>query len=211
MKRFDQLIVLALALSGLTFFYKSPQYYDIAFTSFLFSLAILNFNNVNIRHICGIIILFKLGIFCLINYYLMESILHLPNLWINAIIFGIQLIALTLLTGVMFFRPVISRFLHNKTSAKSNPDISITFADNLLFITFSILATVTLLAFGENLIRNLEYLGVNEEFAKTFWQWTFFYDNYEIFIHIGELFICFIVLCQSLINQKGLADKAASQ
>ncbi|WDE03677.1 hypothetical protein SG34_020155 [Thalassomonas viridans] len=211
MKKFDQLVILAFALSGLTFFYKTPQYYDIIFTLFLFGLAIFNFNKINIRHICGIIIVFKLAIFSLMNFYLLEYMSNFKSLVDNTVIYGVQLIALILLAVIMFFRPVISRFLHNKTSAKSNPDISITFADNLLFITFSILAAVTLLAFVENLIRNLDYLGVNEEFAKIFWQWTFFYDNYEIFIHIGELFICFIVLCQSLINQKELADKVASQ
>ncbi|WP_462152231.1 hypothetical protein [Pseudoalteromonas xiamenensis] len=40
-------------------------------------------------------------------------------------------------------------------------------------------AAMDLLAFLENLMRNLDKLGVNPEFAKQFWEFTFFYDYFE--------------------------------
>jgi len=37
------------------------------------------------------------------------------------------------------------------------------------------------LAFIENIIRNLEHFGVDEEFAKQFWKMQFIYDHFEYF------------------------------
>lgn len=211
MKRFDLLVTVALVLCSLTFYYKQPQHYDIAYTSFIFGLAILNFNNINIRHICGLIIAFKLIIYSLMNFYILEKTSVLSGFYQGIIIFGIQLFALVILASILFFRPVLSRWIHSKLSLKSNTEISITFADNLLFAVFCMLALITLLAFGENLIRNLEYMGVSEDFAKHFWEWTFFFTYYEIFIHILELLVCLIVLCQTLVNPRVLEDKLVSE
>lgn len=210
MKSFDVIFLITLLLCGFTFVYKQPQTYDLVLSVVLFCIAIININNINIRHICGLLITYKLAIYCLMNFYLIDSIaiLQLDSIWTNSILFGIQLITLTIMTGIMFYRPVLSRFIENKRSPVENDQVTVTFADNILVLLFKVLTIITLIVFCENIIRHLDYVGFSEEFAKNFWHWIFFYNHFEILTHVVEILCCLFIFYQALIDPRVLKKKA---
>lgn len=83
--------------------------------------------------------------------------------------------------GVFFYlknRVRLSTYYVNRFAPKKQEYIYMTHADILLVGLFFLFMLVDLATLAENIIRNLEYFGVDESFAKQFWSWNWFYKAY---------------------------------
>ncbi|MCF2826026.1 MULTISPECIES: hypothetical protein [unclassified Pseudoalteromonas] len=134
----------------------------------------------NIKHIA--VILFSLVVieYVVVSFLFKLNSQGLPAFQTNALIFGTHfLVDLVMLLFLKYRVRFSLRYIR-----RTNPDnwraIYMTHADPLLYGIFFAFVLVDLAAFGENIIRNLEYLGVDEAFAKQFWSWGLIYYNYEI-------------------------------
>ena len=91
----------------------------------------------------------------------------------------------------LFFDVLILLFIGNRRAfmmllyskhSKYHPEIlKKAIVDAPLYGVFLLFCIVDSLALVENLLRNLERIGVSEEIAKDYWSWTFMFDNYELF------------------------------
>ncbi|MEK0159876.1 helix-turn-helix transcriptional regulator [Pseudoalteromonas piscicida] len=70
----------------------------------------------------------------------------------------------------------------------------------LCFLAMMI-ALIDFCALMENFIRNLEHIGMDEDFAKTFWELTFFYDYYE-YIKAPPILLSFVLLYAGILARK---------
>ncbi|RZG12097.1 hypothetical protein EXT47_22655 [Pseudoalteromonas sp. CO342X] len=84
------------------------------------------------------------------------------------------------------------------TRGKSASVFEKNYAEGPLYLLVLFLVFVDLMALLENFIRNLEHIGVNEETAKIFWEWTFFYDYFE-YLKAVPIFLCVALLYVGLI------------
>ncbi len=104
--------------------------------------------------------------------------------WLNTNNFLIHLVFDISVLLFLLFRPPLSRhYLRWLTVplGKSHTDEALTYtqAEVWLISVMMLYFFVDLAAMLENFIRNLDHLGVNEEWAKTFWEWTLIYYLYE--------------------------------
>jgi len=67
---------------------------------------------------------------------------------------------------------------------------------------------IDFLALVENAIRNLEHLGFSEDFAKQFWDFMFFYNNYE-YIKVVLISLTIMVLYMGVVIRKRQMPSAA--
>ena len=81
-----------------------------------------------------------------------------------------------------------------------------------LMTVFLLFISVDFLAFIENLIRNLDYLGVNEEFAKQFWGWNWVFYNYSSMksILLGLELLAVLSITTKVARQNFSRKKAAA-
>ncbi|MCG7555289.1 helix-turn-helix transcriptional regulator [Pseudoalteromonas sp. Of11M-6] len=70
----------------------------------------------------------------------------------------------------------------------------------LCFLAMMI-ALIDFCALMENFIRNLEHIGMDEDFAKTFWELTFFYDYYE-YIKAPPILLSLVLLYAGILARK---------
>lgn len=125
----------------------------------------------------------------------------------NIYAFSIQLAMSLLLLFLLKYRMVIAAVI---TQGKTASIFEKNYAEGPLYILVGFCASVDFLALMENFLRNLEHLGVNEEFAKIFWEVTFFYDYFEylkvlpMLLCVAVLYIGFIVRQQPLQNPQHL-------
>ncbi|MEZ7206443.1 hypothetical protein [Pseudoalteromonas sp. DY56-GL79] len=96
------------------------------------------------------------------------------NVWKNTIIYSTYLAFDLIALITMMLRPAISRTILPDRKA----EIYMTPSEILLISVYVLFIGINLLALGENFIRNLEHLGVSEEFAKQFWSWDWVYYSY---------------------------------
>lgn len=104
----------------------------------------------------------------------------LPSVWVNNNIYITHLLIDFIFLAFIVFRPPISRTYLRKlrfvpTRAK---DLTYTRAEIVLLSVTCIYIVVDLLAVIENLIRNMEHLGINSSFAESFWHWEVVFDFY---------------------------------
>ncbi|MBD1581752.1 hypothetical protein [Pseudoalteromonas sp. S16_S37] len=115
---------------------------------------------------------------------------ELANVWRNTIIYstylGFDIVALF----AVMFRPALSRTL----CPSYTKDVHMMKAEVLLISVYALFIIVNLLALGENFIRNLEYLGLEESSAKMFWSWDWVYYNYPILKRIVIALQLFAIL-----------------
>ncbi|WMN61366.1 helix-turn-helix transcriptional regulator [Pseudoalteromonas xiamenensis] len=141
-------------------------------------LIFLSGKNINNRYLSGLL----LAHFCveLLMLYPIKLVVfpHVNGFEGNIIAFGIQFILFVLLIYFVRFRIVISLYM---TKAKCPKVLQLNCIDAPLIALLFGYALLNLGAFIENLIRNLEHLGVDENFAKQFWKLTYIYDNFEAF------------------------------
>jgi len=105
---------------------------------------------------------------------------NLPSVWVNNNIYFTHLLIDFIFLAFIVFRPPISRTYLRKlrfvpTRAK---DLTYTRAEIVLLTVTCIYIVVDLLAVIENLIRNMEHLGINSSFAESFWHWEVVFDFY---------------------------------
>ncbi|MEC4091627.1 hypothetical protein [Pseudoalteromonas rubra] len=67
------------------------------------------------------------------------------------------------------------------TSLKTFSDQKAKLAVQVNIIMFSLFCIIDFLALSENIVRNLDKLGVADSFASQFYHWQFLYDHYELF------------------------------
>ncbi|MFC3034413.1 hypothetical protein ACFOEE_18050 [Pseudoalteromonas fenneropenaei] len=94
----------------------------------------------------------------------------------NSVAFIVQFSVDVLLIYLVKNRMKLSLVL---TKGKSPCILEKNYAEGPLYGLLICYASIDMLAFIENIIRNLDRLGVDESFAKQFWDLTFFYDNFE--------------------------------
>ena len=125
----------------------------------------------------------------------------IAHVWLNTNSF---LIHLAFDIGVLFFlfyRPALSRhylrwLVVPKGKTHSDDELTYTKAEEYLIGIMYLYFIVDLAALAENLIRNLEYLGVDNSIAQYFWEWTLVYDLYtpvKNFLNLLELIAIWLV------------------
>ena len=119
----------------------------------------------------------------LLGFIIIERIIFLfvsknntPLVWTNHIIFSIHF-AMDL--GCIFFliyRGVLCRWLY-RNYLYTVQKFHLTNADISMLLVMVLFLLVDLAAMAENLLRNLEHLGVSEELAKPLWElnWIFYH------------------------------------
>ncbi len=176
-------IVLALTTISYLNYIDEWEVVYFLYISFAFLIAGLNAKHSSIVHLCFGLAIFKAVEFVAVFYSPMVAQEGEPYVWINTQLYLIHLLTDVIVLFFLFFRPWISyRCLYWLDFSKSKtPDYSYTRAETLIMAIISMYFVVDLTTMIENFIRNLDYLGFDEEFAKQFWHWTWMYDNYAYF------------------------------
>ncbi|USD30286.1 helix-turn-helix transcriptional regulator [Pseudoalteromonas sp. SCSIO 43201] len=151
--------------------------------------------------------IFSLDVFmiAIIKYLIFPNVES--NFIQNTSAFGIQLCINIVLLSLLKNRQVLLVLVSRGSSCTA---FEKNYAEGPLYFLVMFMTTVDLLALVENFIRNLEKVGVNEEFAKIFWEVTFFYDYFEylkalpMLLCVAVLYIGFIVRQQPLQNPQHL-------
>ncbi|MCG9759552.1 hypothetical protein L1D50_10580, partial [Pseudoalteromonas sp. Isolate6] len=134
----------------------------------------------NIKHITVLLFLMMAIEYLAVMYFLSLNSNGLQAFYVNNLIFGTHLI-LDVTTLVLLKHRLRWSLRYIRLT---NPDnwraIYMTHADPLLYAIFYGFIIVDLAALGENVISNLEFLGIDESSAKQFWSWGLIYHNYEI-------------------------------
>lgn len=136
--------------------------------------ALFNSDNTNILTTCvGVASLVTLELL-LFEYVIPNKSETIEQVWINSIIYGVHfLFDLVTLLFLMLRAPVM-RFLR----AFENHKYFMTNTEFGLMTVFVMFLFVDLAAFVENIIRNLEHIGIAEETAKAFWDYNWIFYNY---------------------------------
>ncbi|ATD09670.1 hypothetical protein SIO17_21410 [Pseudoalteromonas piscicida] len=113
----------------------------------------------------------------------------------NTFAFGSQLSLSILLLFFLRHRMTIAVLL---TRGKSPTVFEKNYAEGPLYLLVIIAALVDFFALMENFIRNLDHLGVPEETAKIFWEFTFFYDYFE-YLKAIPMLLCVMMLYVGLV------------
>ena len=125
--------------------------------------------------------------------YLLESVAY-PSIsdgfLQNTVAFGTQLLLSLILLFLLKHRMTIAVLI---TKGKSASVFEKNYAEGPLYLLVLTLVAVDLFALIENFIRNLEHLGVAEETASTFWEFTFFYDYFE-YLKAVPMLLCVMML-----------------
>ncbi|ATD09168.1 hypothetical protein SIO17_18960 [Pseudoalteromonas piscicida] len=203
--------LLALLFIPLSIFVLSFQAVQIGM---LLSIALIcgaYYSDINVRHICvALFATHSLGYSALyFNIFpLDDNSLHL---WKNNRIYLIHLVTDIVTFLAVAFRPAFSRIWLARKNISSH-EIKMTNADMALMTVFLLFISVDFLAFIENLIRNLDYLGVNEEFAKQFWGWNWVFYNYSIMknILLGLELLAVLSITTKVARQNFSRKKAAA-
>ena len=172
-------------------------------------IMIFRARNTTMLHLCVVLLLFKIIELTAI-YQLPTQAALTPNIapvWLNTNNYLIHLLCDVCLLLFIVFRPFVSRnYLRWLTFplGKQHTDEELTYTQTeawlitVMFMYFS----VDLAALTENLIRNLEYLGVDERIAQYFWNWTLIYHAYlplKNYLNLLEL----VVIWFSVSSQGG--------
>lgn len=99
------------------------------------------------------------------------------------------------------YRPTISRkilpkFVFPADKRHTEDDITFTVAEAWLLGIMTLYFLVDFVALAENLVRNMDYLGVDKELAEYFWNWTLVYELYpsiKNFLNLFELVVIWMV------------------
>ncbi|MEK0160529.1 hypothetical protein WLQ65_15515 [Pseudoalteromonas piscicida] len=156
------------------------NYVNIALLVSIVALSLIAKGQENIKHVSVLLLLVTVA-----EYFLNVLLLSMREQGLaahltNTYIFGGQLVFDILVLMVLKRRVYWSLRYVRRTNPDNWRAIYMTHADPLLYGIFFAFVLVDLAAFGENIIRNLEHLGVDEAFAKQFWSWGLIYNNYEI-------------------------------
>lgn len=137
-------------------------------------------------HLCLGLFLFKVLEFSALKVIPTSAAMapDIAMVWLNTNNYLIHLVFDIFVLLFLLFRPPLSRHYLRKLTfpiGKQHTDEELTFtqAEVWLISVMVLYFFVDLAALLENFIRNMDYLGVNEELAKNFWEWTLIYHLYE--------------------------------
>ncbi|TMN32689.1 hypothetical protein [Pseudoalteromonas sp. S2755] len=171
-------LLLALHFTLLSVLYLDHPFLDrLGVITALIVIMIWYRDNVNAVHICAIqlvIMILGYAAFHFNVFALHEDSLYL---WKNTRIYTIHLITDVAHFIALAYRPALSRVILRMRN-KSCENVHFTISDMTLMTVSLLFILVVLLAMFENFIRNLDYLGFDEEFAKQFWDWNWVFYNY---------------------------------
>ncbi len=171
-------LLLALHFTLLSVLYLDHPFLDrLGVITALVVIMIWYRDNVNAVHICAIqltVVTLEYSVFHFNVFALHESSLHL---WKNTRIYTIHFITDTVNFIALAYRPALSRMVL-RIRNRSCEDVHFTISDMTLMTICLLFIVADLLAMFENFIRNLDYLGFDEEFAKQFWDWNWVFYNY---------------------------------
>lgn len=170
--------LLALLFIPFSIFYFNSELDQVVMLTAIAIMGLVYFADTNIRHICFLLFVAHLLGFSFFHFELFALSDESVQVWKNTRIYLIHFLTDVVLFLLIATRPILSRnwLMRKGQSVKS---IVMTNADMALMTVFLLFICIDLLAMAENLIRNLEYLGVNEEFAKQFWGWDWVFYNYS--------------------------------
>ncbi|MEQ3528314.1 hypothetical protein [Pseudoalteromonas sp. XMcav11-Q] len=164
--------------------------------SFLFLLVFLSRDDHNSLLLTVIFaMVFVLDSFSIIGIKYLIFPYVTSNFIQNVYAFGSQLILSIFLLILLKYRMTVAVFL---TRGKSASVFEKNYAEGPLYLLVIILVLVDFFALIENFIRNLDRMGVSEEVAKAFWEWTFFYDYFE-YLKAVPIFLCIALLYVGLV------------
>jgi len=138
----------------------------------------INRNNPNIVHLCCFLLLFKAieqFVFLFVPFTAGEG--ELP-VWTNNTIYMIHVSFDVALLFTLWYRGFLSRYIYSKLD-KPIKGLHLTFADIGLFLVVVLFVIVDLYAAIENLVRNMEHLGIPEDVAKEYWKVNWMFYNYS--------------------------------
>lgn len=141
--------------------------------------------NTTILHLCAGLLLVKIIELAAIFYFPTQADINtnIAPVWLNTNNYLIHLVLDVCLLWFIMFRPYISRHYLRWLAfpfGKQHTDGELTYTQTeawLITVMFMYFA-VDLAALAENLIRNLEHVGVDESIAAYFWKWTLVYHAY---------------------------------
>ncbi|GEK11772.1 hypothetical protein [Pseudoalteromonas peptidolytica] len=170
--------LLALLFIPFSIFYFNSQLDQVVMLTAIAIVGLVYFSDTNIRHICILLFVTHLLGFSFFHFELFALSDESIQVWKNNRIYLIHFLTDVVMFLLIATRPILSRnWLTRK--GKETKEVLMTNADMALMTVFLLFICIDLLAMAENLIRNLEYLGVNEEFAKQFWGWDWVFYNYS--------------------------------
>lgn len=176
MKASYLIIATFLAAFLLVFSVPAGQHLLSVFCLLLISLFLLSKKDVN----SGYLVLVFLGVFSLgkvLLYPLEEYLFPISSGFVqNLSVFSINLFLDLLLIFFLKNRMVFSLKI---TNGRKPEVLEKNYSEGPLYGLLIGWCLVDFLALLENIVRNLEHLGISEDFAKQFWHITFIYDYYE--------------------------------
>lgn len=162
----------------LAVFLDNPTYTALITLSALLLVMFLNRNQTNIVHLCCALISIKLIEKFAFMFIPLTAPEGEPIVWVNNTIYLTHLFFDIVLLFMLMYRGFLSRFVYSKLN-KPTKGLHLTFADIGLFSIAVLFILVDLYATLENLIRNMEHLGIPEDFAKRFWEVDWMFYNYS--------------------------------
>ncbi|WMN61361.1 hypothetical protein NI389_08270 [Pseudoalteromonas xiamenensis] len=155
---------------------SAGQNVQTVFCVLLIALVVFAKNDLNSRYmVVSYLMVFTLGkiVFYPIEMYVYPNFNSLVQ---NSAAFGMSFLLDILLIYLVRNRMLFSLML---TGGEEPSVLEKNYTEGPLFGLLLGYASIDLVAFVENVVRNLEYFGFSKEFAKQFWHVTFFYDYYE--------------------------------
>ncbi|KJY94401.1 hypothetical protein [Pseudoalteromonas piscicida] len=182
MKRswFVLLLCAVLALIFIGLHYQSINALHLLFMGCIAMTSFFLRGQENIKHIVLILLVLSFIEYGFFSYFMNLNKAGLPAYQTNAFIYSLHLVCDFIALMILKYRVRLSLRYVRFTNPDNWRAVYMTYADPILYGIYFAFVIVDLAAFGENIIRNLEYVGVNESFAKQFWSWSFIYQNYEI-------------------------------
>lgn len=183
----------------------SGQHIQSIFCALLVFLAFLSRNDANSSYLVLMyLVVFAIGKIVVLPLH--SSFFENSSGFIkNTYIFGFSALLDLCLVYLVRNRMALSLFI---TKGKKPAVLEKNYAEGPLLGLLIGYAAIDVFAFIENLVRNLEHLGINEIFAKQFWEITFFYNNYMYFKTV-LLALSIAVLYMSVIIRKRQMPSAA--
>lgn len=139
-----------------------------------------------ILHLCAGLLLFKsIELTALFIIPTRASMGYdIPHVWLNNNNFLIHLVFDVCVLLFLLYRPPISRtylrcLVFPRGRKHTDEELTYSQAEVWLISVILLYFCVDVAALIENLIRNMDYLGVPEEFAQNFYEWTFVFYAYE--------------------------------
>ena len=168
--------ILFLAAAVFLFHINNEDIQSAVFMASCITIALVARRQTNIVHLCLILFFFKTAE----SLVLLFVPTHLPEgepyVWLNHTYYSVHVIVDSLVLLTIYKRQTIARLY--MSPAQIEHKLHRTRADLGLMLLMCCYLVIDLLGMGENLIRNLDYLGFSEEFAKPYWSWTYIYDTY---------------------------------